>query len=542
MIETPFPNQPPPYEGTNLYLTDRVLREALAQAGVDGDAAARLASWGEALGGSFALAELVNRNTPRLVTHDRHGERVDTVEFHEAWHTLMGLAVARREHALPWIVAGSHVVRAALYYLHAQVENGTQCPLTMTFAATPVLRHHSDVARIGTHWLPRILSDAYDPRALPVHDKRGAQIGMGMTERQGGSDVRANRTHAVADSDHYRITGHKWFFSAPQCDAHLVLAQTDAGIGCFFMPRLLEDGARNAIRVERLKDKLGNRSNASAEVAFDGAHAWLLGEPDRGIATILEMVQLTRLDCVIGSAGMMRSALAWALHWAAHRIAFGARLADQPLMTNVLADLALETEAALRLSLRLAASFEADAATEAKALARLLVPAAKYWVCKRAPMVALEAMEVLGGSGYVEEQPLPRLYREAPVNSIWEGSGNVICLDVVRAVQRHPEAVDALRGALAGVRGANADLDRAALRLDGLLGEAPEAGSGRRLAQAIATTLAGALLVRDAPPAVADAYCASRLRDDAYAGAAFGTLRHGCDAAVIVRRSGGTHP
>jgi putative acyl-CoA dehydrogenase len=536
MIETPFPNQPPPYEGTNLYLTDRVLREALAQAGVDGDAAAGLASWGETLGGAFALADLANRNTPRLVTHDRRGERVDSVDLHEAWHTLMGLAVARREHALPWTAPGTHVMRAALYYLHAQVENGTQCPLTMTFAATPVLRRHADVARIGPHWLPRILSDAYDPRALPVHEKRGAQIGMGMTERQGGSDVRANRTRAVAGGDHYRITGHKWFFSAPQCDAHLVLAQTDAGVGCFFMPRMLEDGVRNAIRIERLKDKLGNRSNASAEVAFDDAHAWLLGEPDRGIATILEMVQLTRLDCVIGSAGMMRGALAWALHWAAHRVAFGARLVDQPLMTNVLADLALETEAALRLSFRLAASFESDAAAEAKALARLLVPAAKYWVCKRAPMVALEAMEVLGGSGYVEEQPLPRLYREAPVNSIWEGSGNVICLDVVRAVKRHPEAVDALRAALAGVRGANADLDRAALRLDALLSDTPDAVRGRRLAQAIATTLAGALLVRDAPPAVADAYCASRLRDDAYAGAAFGTLE-GADVRAITARS-----
>ena len=540
MTGTPFPNQPPPYEGGNLWRDDPVLADVVARSGVDAATRAGLAAWGERLArpATWQLASDANRLAPRLRTHDRGGERIDAVDFDAAWHELMALAVAEREHNAPWAVArpGAQVARALAYYLHAQVENGTQCPLTMTFAAIPVLRRHADTAGAGTRLLARALTDRYDPTDAPVERKSGALIGMGMTERQGGSDVRANVTQAQREGDHYRISGHKWFFSAPQCDAHLVLAQAAEGIGCFLLPRWRDDGTRNAIRVERLKDKLGNRSNASAEVTFDGAQAFPLGEPGRGVATILEMVQLTRLDCVIGSAGMMRGALAWALHWARHRVAFGRRLVDQPLMVNVLADLALETEAALRLALALAASFETDAAPAARALARVLVPAAKYWVCKRAPMVALEAMEVLGGNGYVEEQPLPRLYREAPVNSIWEGSGNVICLDVVRAAQRHPEAIDALRALLREVRGASADLDRGAQRLDALLEQAGDAHGARRLAQAVATTLAGALMMRDAPPAVGAAYCASRLRDDAFAGAAFGTLSDAHAAAAIVRR------
>jgi putative acyl-CoA dehydrogenase len=536
-VIAPFPNQPPPYEGTNLFDSDGVLRDALGRVG--GLEIEALRAWGEVLGGSFATSDLANRHPPRLVTHDRTGERIDAIEFHPAWHTLMTLAMGWQEHCLPWRSPGphAHVQRAALYYLHAQVENGTQCPLTMTFAATPVLRRHADAADLRAHWLPALESDVYDPRPLPVAEKDSALIGMGMTERQGGSDVRANVTRATRDGDRWRIDGHKWFFSAPQCDAHLVLAQTGTGVGCFFMPRHLDDGTRNGIRINRLKDKLGNRSNASAEVEFHGAQAWLLGEPDHGIATILEMVQLTRLDCVIGSAGMMRAALAWALHWAQHRVAFGRRLVEQPLMTSVLADLALETEAALLLALDLAGSFDEGASPHAKAVARVLVPAAKYWVCKRAPMVALEAMEVLGGNGYVDEQPLPRLYREAPVNSIWEGSGNVICLDVARAVQRHPDAVEALCAELRHVHGANVHLDRAAERLATKLARVPDAGGGRVLAQAIATTVAAALLVRHAPAYVADAYCASRLAPDAYTGAAFGTLSPGCDAAAIVRRS-----
>jgi putative acyl-CoA dehydrogenase len=536
--DTPFPNQPPPYEGRNLYACDPLLRGAVAA--LPGPAASALEAWGARLGSAetYAWADAANRHAPVLRTLDRRGERIDQVEFDPGWHALMALGTGAGEHCAPWAEPSPHAqrLRAAHYYLHAQVENGTQCPLTMTFAAAPVLARHGAAAGLDPHWLAAVHRADYDPRSLPVGHKRAALIGMGMTERQGGSDVRSNRTQALCDGGHWRITGHKWFFSAPQCDAHLVLAQTGEGVGCFFMPRLLDDGSRNAIRLVRLKDKLGNRSNASAEVEFDGAIAILLGEPGRGIATILQMVELTRLDCVIASAGMMRAALAWALHWATHRIAFGRRLADAPLMTNVLADLALETEAGLALALELARCFERNAAADDRARARLLVPAAKYWVCKRAPVVAAEAMEVLGGNGYIEEQPLPRLYREAPVNSIWEGSGNVICLDVARAVRREPDAVDALRESLVRMRGRNPDFDRACARLDALLGVADDPRGARRLAQTIATTSAAALLLRDAPEPIGTAYCASRLRDDALAGSAFGTLDLSCDIDAIVRR------
>jgi len=538
MLATPFPNQPPPFEGGNLATGDPMLRGALAAHGVPLDAS--LADWGARLASAevAALADAANRHSPRLRTHDATGERIDTVEFDPAWHALMQLATRAGEHCAPWSAPGptAQRTRAARYYLHAQVENGTQCPLTMTFAAIPVLMRHAAASGVAPAWLARAQAADYDPRPLPVADKRAALLGMGMTERQGGSDVRANRTIATRAGDHYTVRGHKWFFSAPQCDAHLVLAQADEGLACLLMPHWLDDGTRNAIRIDRLKDKLGNRSNASAEVQFDDALAWPLGEPGRGVATILEMVQLTRLDCVIGSAGLMRAALARAVHWCTHRIAFGTRLVDAPLMRNVLADVALESEAALHLAFAAAASVESSAGADARALARLLVPAAKYWVCKRAPMVALECMEAMGGNGYVDEQPLPRLYREAPVNSIWEGSGNVICLDVLRALERHPEAADALRALLAGVRGGNAVLDAAASRATDLLGGRVNPSDARRVAQAIATVVAGALLVRDAPAAVADAYCVARLADDVHAGAAFGTLPGRIDAGAIVRR------
>jgi putative acyl-CoA dehydrogenase len=427
-----------------------------------------------------------------------------------------------------------------MYYLHAQVENGTQCPLTMTYASVPVLvRHAPMLADIDGTWLPRALAGDYDPRPLPVASKRSALIGMGMTERQGGSDVRANTTRAEPDAgDAWRITGHKWFFSAPQCDGHLVLAQTRDGLGCFLLPRLAPGGRRNAIRINRLKDKLGNRSNASAEVEFDGALAWPIGEPGRGIATILEMVQFTRLDCVIGSAGIMRAALAWAVHHARHRIAFGRTLVEQPLMRNVLADLALESEAAMQLALHLAAACEADAAPALRAAARLVTPAAKYWVCKRATALTAEAMEALGGNGYIEESPLARWYREAPVNSIWEGSGNVVCLDVERAMRREPEAIDALLVSLAPARGGNRHYDRYVARLDARLrDESEREGDGRRLAQSIALAVSAAELIGHAPHAIADAYCASRLADDAYAGATFGTLPTGVDSKAILARA-----
>jgi putative acyl-CoA dehydrogenase len=425
-----------------------------------------------------------------------------------------------------------------MYYLHAQVENGTQCPLTMTYACVPVLqRYGATLPGAAQKWLPTILSTEYDPRSLPIERKRSALVGMGMTERQGGSDVRANSTRAVPDADGaWRLTGHKWFFSAPQCDAHLVLAQTGEGLGCFLMPRILPDGTRNAIRIDRLKDKLGNRSNASSEVQFDGALAWPVGPTDRGIATILEMVQYTRLDCVIGSAGMLRAGVSWAIHWARHRTAFGHRLVEHPLMANVLADLALESEAAMWLALRLAQSCEADADEATRAAARIVTPAAKYWVCKRAIAGAAEAMEVLGGNGYVEEQPLARLFREAPVNSIWEGSGNVVCLDVLRALRKEPEAVDALLGEFRSTRGANAALDAHAATLQALL-RADDAANARRVAQAIALGVSALELVRHAPAFIADGFCASRLAPDGFAGAAFGSLPVSADAARIASRA-----
>jgi len=535
-----FPNQPSPFEGFNLFDVDIALREAVTRDAAQW-AVPQLRAWGAALGSpdTYALADAANRNVPVLRTYDRRGERLDEILFHPAWHALMRLAAEAGEHCAPWRTPqpGAHAARAAGYYLHAQVENGTQCPLTMTYASVPVLARHAPQG--GADWMSRILANDYDSRVLPIAQKRAALIGMGMTERQGGSDVRANITRAEPDADGaWRISGHKWFFSAPQCDAHLVLAQTGAGLGCFLMPRVNPDGERNAIRINRLKDKLGNRSNASAEVEFDRALAWPVGPADRGIATILEMVQYTRLDCVIGSAGIVRAALASALHHARQRTTFGRRLAEHPLMANVLADLALESEAALLLAMLLARASEADAEPSLRAAARIVTPAAKYWVCKRAIAATAEAMEALGGNGYIEENPLPRLYREAPVNSIWEGSGNIVCLDVGRAIRRESDAVDALQVLIAGARGANGHYDRRAAMLDSTLRAAHADGSdGRRIAQAVAVTVAAAQLIRHAPPEVADAFCNSRLAEDAFAGAAFGTLPDTSRAARLLERA-----
>ena len=535
-----FPNQPPPFEGRNLFEIDVALRETIAD---HADwALAELTAWGATLGApeTFALADTANRNPPLLRAFDRRGERIDDVTFHPAWHELMRLAMAMGEHSAPWHAPrrGAHLARAAMYYLHAQVENGTQCPLTMTYACVPVVTRHAATIPGADVWLRRIFADAYDPRPLPVSEKRSALIGMGMTERQGGSDVRANVTRAEPDAGGaWRVTGHKWFFSAPQCDAHLVLAQTADGLGCFLMPRILADGARNAIRINRLKDKLGNRSNASAEVEFDRALAWPIGAPDRGIATILEMVQYTRLDCVIGSAGIVRAALAWALHHARYRTTFGRRLVEHPLMAHVLADMALESEAALHLALHLARACEADAPAAARAAARIVTPAAKYWICKRATAVTAEAMEALGGNGYIEENPLPRLYREAPVNSIWEGSGNIVCLDVARAMRREPEALDALIATLDQARGANRHYDQQLARLELRLRNGTNPGDERRLAQAIALAVAAAELIRHSPAPISDAYCASRLADDPLGGAAFGVLPGSVDTDAILARA-----
>ena len=535
-------NQPPPYEGRNLYLSDRALRAAVERGGAAW-AHAGLTEWGAALGSAelSALAARANRFGPELRTHDRFGNRLDEVGFDPAWHELLMLAMIEGEHASPWTEArgGAQVARAAAYLMHAQIENGTQCPLTMTFAAVPLLRRHAGaMPRLANEWLPRVLSRDYDPRALPVAQKASALIGMGMTERQGGSDVRANTTRAdpVGGSD-YRLTGHKWFFSAPMCDAHLVLAQAPNGLSCFLLPRLLPDGTRNAVRLQRLKDKLGNRSNASCEVELDGATSWLLGDEGRGIQVIIEMVQHTRLDCAIGSAGIVKSAAAQALHHAQHRRAFGRPLAEQALMQNVLADLAIEAEAGVVSALRLASTFESGADEAETALSRLATPALKYWLCKRAPTLVAEAIEVLGGNGYVEESALPRLYREAPLNSIWEGSGNVMCLDVLRAARREPNAVAALLAELALARGGDARLDRHVARLAATFTGALDEAGARRLATDIALALAAALLVRTAAPAVADAFCASRL-GESYAGA-LGMLPAGVDCAAVLAQASG---
>lgn len=534
------PNQSPPLQDYNPYAADLALQEAVRREGA-GWAEAWLADFGVQLGRAetIALGAAANRNPPTLHTHDRFGNRRDEVEFHPAYHALMSLGFGAGLHSSPWAEprSGAHAARAAAYILYGQVESGTQCPMTMTYASIAVLaKHAATVPGVADVWLPRLHARQYDARCTPIRNKTGASIGMGMTEKQGGSDVRSNTSRAEpAGGSAYRITGHKWFFSAPMCDAFLVLAQAPGGLTCFFMPRHLDDGSRNALRLVRLKDKLGNRSNASAEVEFEQALAWRVGDEGRGVATILEMVNYTRLDCATGSSALMRQALVQAIHHARHREAFGRRLVEQPLMRNVLADLALESEAATALALRLASAYDRTEEHE-QALRRLLTPAAKYWICKRLAPFAEEAMEVLGGNGYVEDSIMPRIYREAPVNSIWEGSGNVMCLDVLRAAGRNGESVVALFGELEAARGADARLDAfvAALKRD-LEDPAEREPVARRLTERIALAMQGALLVRHAPNEVADAFCASRLARDA--GACFGTLPAGTAFARIIDRT-----
>src|SRR5277367_138438 len=450
-------NQTPPLTPYNLFTTDLALQEAVRREGAPPAAAAALVDAGAALGTAenFEHARLANRYTPVLQSFNVQGERIDSIEFHPSWHVLMQGIAARGYHSSPWAtvggraIPGAHVARAAGYLMQAQVECGTLCPTTMTYGAIAAMRHD---ARLARDWVPRLLTREYDPRDIPIAHKRGGLIGMGMTEKQGGSDVRTNTSRAQRSADgSYRITGHKWFFSAPQCDAHLVLAQTQGGLSCLFMPRRLPDGTLNGIRIQRLKDKLGNRSNASSEVEFIDAWACLLGEEGRGIPTILEMGTYTRLDCVTGTAGMMRHAVVQAIHHARHRKAFAALLVDQPLMQSVLTDLAIESEAATALAMRLARAFDSDADDES-ALRRALTSAAKFWVCKRGCELAAEAMEVLGGNGYTEELPLARMVREMPVNSIWEGSGNIMCLDVLRALRSTPSR-DAVLQELSPARG-----------------------------------------------------------------------------------------
>jgi putative acyl-CoA dehydrogenase len=531
-------NQAPPLAGYDVFGTDRVLGGALARWGRPADAP-DLHELGRLAGSSTAQAwaEDAERQTPRLRTHDRTGERTDAVDYHPAYHSLLGTAVANGLTAEPWTRpagSGAHVRRAIGFVVWSQVDAGHGCPVSMTYAAVPALRGDPDLAR---RWVPRLASRDYEPQLRPVVDKSGALCGMGMTEKQGGSDLRANTTRAVAAADGpvpgaaYRLTGHKWFCSAPMSDGFLMLAQAPGGLTCFVVPRVLDDGARNAFALQRLKDKLGNRSNASSEVELDGTWGSRLGDEGRGVRTIIDMVAATRLDCVLGSAATMRAALTRAVHHARHRSAFGAVLADQPLMAAVLADLAVESEAATLLGMRLAhAVDQADSA-----LLRIAVGAAKFWVCKRTPPMVAEALECLGGNGYVEENGLARLYREAPLNSIWEGSGNVNALDVLRAVTRELPAVEALDRELSEARGLDRRLDAAvdralaAVRVAATADPADAATGARRLVQDIAVTLQGTLVVRHSPAVVAEAFLASRLGGGD--GRVFGTLPIGLTAA-----------
>jgi putative acyl-CoA dehydrogenase len=536
-------NQAPPLENYNVFESDRVLVEAVQREGAEW-VAVRARELGAICGRPdvIRLSVEANENPPRLRTHDRYGNRVDEVEFHPAWHELMRLGIAEGLHASPWLEPqpGAHVARSALFIVLSQVEAGVGCPISMTYSAIPALRAQPEIA---AEWEPRFLSLEYDgERLVPAPDKKGSLCGMGMTEKQGGSDVRANTSVARplnggGPGAEYEITGHKWFFSAPMCDAFLVLAQAEGGLSCFFMPRFTPNGERNRIHLQRLKDKLGNRSNASSEVEFQGAWARLIGEEGRGVRTIIEMVNHTRLDCATGSATGMRWGTAQAIHHARHRQAFGRLLVEQPLMQNVLADLAVESEAATLSALWLARTFdEAHAGDEAADLRRrLATPVLKYWICKRGPSHAVESLECLGGNGYVEESGMPRLYRESPLASIWEGSGNVQCLDVLRAMARSPNATEAFLGEVAEARGADRRLDEAITALGRELSD-PEGiePRARRIVEQMALCLQGSLLARFGDPAVADAFSASRLARDA--GGAFGTLPPGVDFRRIVAR------
>jgi putative acyl-CoA dehydrogenase len=526
-------NQPSELVDYNLFTTQPALIDASPK---EGGARERLAALGQRLGSAemFLLGDAANRNPPVLKLFDRFGRRRDEVEFHPAWHELMRRLVAEGLHTGPWSTPGptAHSERAAGYMMWAEVENGTQCPATMTYGAVPALALQRSDFR---NWLRLLLSREYDPRFIPPVDKRGALMGMGMTEKQGGSDVRTNTTFAVpSPGSEFRITGHKWFFSAPMCDAFLVLAQAPAGLSCFHVPRFQPDGSLNGLELQRLKDKLGNRSNASSEVEFVEAYGTLVGEEGRGIPTILEMGVFTRLDNAVASAGLMRQCVSQAIHHARGRSAFGQLLFDQPLMRNVLADLALECEAAIVLAMRLAAAFDSNDEAEIM-LRRILTPAAKYWICKRAPAVGAEAMEVLGGNGYIEEGPLARRFRELPLNSIWEGSGNIMCLDVLRALSREPRSRDALDVVLSSAKGLDVSYDRFIGKLQTELAKTSELeGRARRITEMIALSVQAAILLTRGPESSARAFLLSRLSEGAPG--AFGTLPGGVDQTALIDR------
>ena len=533
----------PPYIGDqDLWLDDSVLREVVQREGA-GWASHHLAALGREVGQAetFHQSDLANRYPPELKTFDRYGMRIDQVEFHPAYHSLMETAIAHEVHNFAWNHArgGSHVAHGALTYMFQQVEGGVMCPMAMTYSALPSLETTPSVA---TDWIPRLLSNTYDARDIPVEQKSGATIGMFMTEKQGGSDVRANSTKAIPAGAGegigapYRITGHKFFSSAPMCDAFLVLAYTEGGLSCFLVPRWQPNGERNTLHLQRLKEKLGNRSNASSEIEFHDAYGVMIGEEGRGVRTIIDMVQHNRYYCASASAGMMRQGLRQALHHVTHRTAFQRRLVDQPLMRNVLADLALEVEAAVAYSMRLGRAIdEREQDPMAAAFARIGTAIGKFWVCKRAPAHVGESLECLGGAGYIEEHGIARLYREAPLNGIWEGSGNVICLDVHRALQREEIALPAVLEELEQAKGGNRHLDRAAQALrDELSDPSDFEVRARSITEQMAVTLQAALLVRHAPTAVSDAFCASRL-GDRWSGT-YGTLPRGCDLGAILSR------
>jgi putative acyl-CoA dehydrogenase len=540
-------NQPPVLENYNLFESDRALVDAVARE-APGSSTRELTSLGELAGDpeTIALGFDANEHLPELRTHDRFGNRVDEVRFHPAWHRLLGLAAQAGLAGAPWQDRSSypHVRRAAKFFVWGQVESGHGCPISMTYAAVPVVRAQAELA---AEWLAPLTASEYDPRLLAVAQKSAALCGMGMTEKQGGSDVRANRTRAVpaarpGPGREYLLTGHKWFCSAPMSDAFLVLAQARSraessdGISCFLVPRVLPGGQRNAFTIARLKNKLGNRSNASAEVEFDETHAWLIGDEGEGIARIVEMVNYTRMDCAIGSAALMRAALVQAIHHATYRRAFGAVLLEHPLMRNVLADLALESEAATILCLRVARAIdEASRDPVAAALKRIGTALAKYYICKRAPAAVGEALECLGGNGYVEESIMPRLYREAPLNSIWEGSGNINALDVLRILRKQPESLAAWRAEIEPAHG-EPRIARAASQLERELGD-PELGEaqGRALSERLATLWQAALLAQHAPSAVADAFLTSRIGGEW--GRTLGTLPSGIAMRAIVERA-----
>ena len=534
-------NQPPALHDYNAYQQDAALREAVVREG---------AAWAEtdiakfgALTGSQEMIELgfqANENKPVLYTHDRFGHRIDEVRFHPAYHRLMQVSLEHGLHSSHWTDprTGAHVARAAKFYLQSQVDAAHGCPVTMTSAAIPALREQPDLA---AQWAPKIMARGYDHRNVPVAQKQALTIGMAMTEKQGGSDVRSNsvRAHPLGSGgpgQAYELVGHKYFVSAPMCDAFLVLAQAPGGLSCFVLPRWRPDGSKNPLQIQRLKNKMGNVANASCETELRGAYAQMVGGEGRGVATILNMVAMTRFDCMIGSSGGMRQAVAQALHHCAHRSAFGKRLAQQPLMQNVLADLVIEHEAALALTMRIARALDSDTAAE-KMLVRIGTAVGKYWICKRTPAHAVEAMECIGGSGVMEDSIMPRLFRESPVNSIWEGSGNVQCLDMLRAMHRTPGSVDAFMAEVQTGRGADARLDRAIATLGSELADQADIEyRARGVVEKMALALQGTLLLRSGNAAVADAFCASRLTGDT-SGLTFGNLPRGVDCAAIIERA-----